>query len=166
MIRIDMLRQDTNHPDKRRCHPGRAACELDGRRFEAQGPAPIYKLSTLLWLHGHDGEKFEVWDDRDPFGRSGGLALRGPVRNWARIVKGKPAFNKDASSEVDFSPHERKMVEQAAGRVARLTETDSARPENAHTARSCPPGGPEHPPGLECLSAGVANAQATEAAYG
>ncbi len=164
MIRIDMLRQDTNHPDTRRRHPGRAVCELDGRRFEAQGAASIYKLSTLFWLHGHGGEEFEVWDDRDPFGKPGGLALRGQVRNWVRIVKGKPVFNKDASSEMDFSPHERTMVEQAAGRVARLTKTDSARPENAHTARSRPPDGPEHPPGLERPSAGVAGAQATGAA--
>ena len=47
------------------------------RRFEAWGPAPIYKLATLLWLHGHGGEHFEVWDDLSPFGRPGGLAMRG-----------------------------------------------------------------------------------------
>ncbi len=62
MIRIDMLRQDTNHPDRRRRHQGRASCEVAGRRFEAEGPAPIYKLTTLLWLHGHGGAGFEVWD--------------------------------------------------------------------------------------------------------
>ena len=106
------------------------SCELAGRRYETVRPAPIYKLSTLLWLHGHGGEDFEVWDDRDSFGRPGRLAMRGRVRNWARLVKGKPTFNKEASSEVDFSPHERKMVEQAAGRVAQLSETDSARPES------------------------------------
>ncbi len=41
----------------------RAICEVADRRFEAQGPAPIYKLVTLLWLHGHGGAVFEVWDD-------------------------------------------------------------------------------------------------------
>ncbi len=35
--------------------------EMAGRRFEATGPAPIYKLTTLLWLHGHGGAEFEVW---------------------------------------------------------------------------------------------------------
>ncbi len=119
---------------------------------------------TLLWLQGHGGEDFEVWDDRDPFGKPGGLALRGRARNWARIVKGKPTFNKDASSEVDFSPHDRKMVEQAAGRVARLTGTDSARPENAHTARSRPRDGPDSPPAIDGHSTGVSGAQASEAA--
>ena len=70
MFRIDMIRQDTNHRDKRRRHQGRASCDVVGRRFEAQGPAPIYKLVTLLWLHGHRGEEFEVWDDVSPFGNA------------------------------------------------------------------------------------------------
>ncbi len=41
----------------------RAICEVADRRFETQGPAPIYKLVTLLWLNGHRGARFEVWDD-------------------------------------------------------------------------------------------------------
>ena len=86
MIRIDMTRQDTRHPDKRRRHQGRASCEVAGRRFEAEGPAPIYKLATLLWLHGHGGGRFEVHDDRSPFGNPGGLAMRGQVRNWASVL--------------------------------------------------------------------------------
>ncbi len=52
MIRTDMTRQDARHPDKRRRHQGRASCEVAGRRFEAEGPAPIYKLATLLWRIG------------------------------------------------------------------------------------------------------------------
>ncbi len=71
MIHIDMTQQYTNHPTKRRRHQGRASCKVAGRRFEAQGPAPIYKLATLLWLHGHGGEEFEVWDDRSPIGGPG-----------------------------------------------------------------------------------------------
>ena len=56
MIRIDMICQDTRHPDKRRRHLGRASCEVAGRRFETTGPAPIYRLVNLLWLHGHGGD--------------------------------------------------------------------------------------------------------------
>ncbi len=62
--------------------------------------------------------------------------MRGRVRNWARLVKGKPVFDKDAPSAVDFSSHDRMLVAQAAGRVVDLTETDSVRPENARTAPS------------------------------
>ena len=47
-----------------------------------------------------------------------GLALRGKVRNWARLVKGKPTFGKDAPSETDFSSGERNMVARAAGHLA------------------------------------------------
>ena len=68
MIRIDMTQQNTNHPDKRRRHQGRASCVVAGRRFEAQGPAPIYRMVTLLWLYGLGGADFEIWDDLSPFG--------------------------------------------------------------------------------------------------
>ncbi len=146
MIRIKMLRSNTRHPDKRRRHQGRASCVVAGRRFEAQRSAPIYKITTLLWLHGHGGADFEVWDDLSPFGKPGGLAMRGRVQNWARLVKGKPVFNRDAPPEVDFSSHDRRLVAQAAGRVAESTETDSARPENVHTAPSRTSDGPEAPP--------------------
>ena len=54
-----------------------------------RGPAPIYKLPTLLWLHGHGGADFEVHDDVSPTGRLGGLAMTGQVRNWVWLVKGK-----------------------------------------------------------------------------
>ncbi len=83
MIRIDMIRQDTRHPDKRRRQPSQASCELAGQRFEAQGRGLVYKLSTLLWLHGHGGTDFEVYDDRSPFGNPGELAMTGRVRSWA-----------------------------------------------------------------------------------
>ncbi len=55
VIRVQMIRQDTRHPDRRGRHQGRASCEVAGRRFEAQGPAPVYKLSTLLWLRPGTG---------------------------------------------------------------------------------------------------------------
>jgi hypothetical protein len=72
----------------------RASCEIAGRRFETQGPAPIYKITTLLWLHGHGGAALEVWDDLSPFGKPGGLAMRGKVRNWASLEtpNGMPMF--------------------------------------------------------------------------
>ncbi len=161
MILIDMMRQDTRHPDRRRRHQGRASCEVAGRRFEAEGPAPIYKLATLLWLHGHGGAAFEVWDDVSPTGKPGGVAMCGKARNWARLVKGKPAFGKDAPSKADFSSGERDMVARAAGRV---TETDSPRPENARTAATHPADGPEHPQGQDDASAGVVGSQTPVAA--
>ncbi len=144
MIRIDMICQDTRHPDKHRRHAGRASCEVAGRRFEAQGPAPIYKLATLLWLHGHGGADIEVWDDISPFGNPGGLAMTGRVRNWARLINGKPKFNKDAPFKTEFSPQERDLIARAAGRVLDATEIDSPRPDNARTAASRPLDGPDY----------------------
>ena len=161
MIRIDMLCQDTRHPDKSRRHQGRASCEVAGRRFEAQGPAPIYKLATLLWLHGHGGADFEVWDDLSPFGKPGGLALRGRVRNWARLVNGKPSFDKDAPSEVDFSPHERDLIARAAGSVA---EIDSLRPDNGHTAPISPLDGPNYPPERDRACTAIVGTHTSEVA--
>ncbi len=143
MIRINMTCQDTNHPDKRLRHQGRAWCEVDGRRFETKGPAPIYKLATLLWLYGHGGADFEVWDNLSPYGKPGGLAMTGRVRNWARLINGKPSFNKDAPFETDFSPQERDLIAQAAGQVLDATEIDSPRPDNARTGVSRPSDGPD-----------------------
>ena len=118
MIRVQMIQQDTRHPDKRCRHPGRANCEVARRRFETEGSVSIYKLTTLLWLHGGGGAEFEVWDDLSPTGKPGGLAMTGRVRNWARLVNGKPSFDKDAPHDVDYSPHERDLIARAAGNVA------------------------------------------------
>ncbi len=104
VIRIQMIRSDTRHRDKRRRHQGRAWCEVAGRRFETHGPSPIYRITTLLWLHGHGGLAFEVLADVSPTGKPGGLAMCGKVRNWARLVNGKPTFDKNALSELDFRP--------------------------------------------------------------
>ncbi len=152
VIRIDMIRQNTNNAARRRRHLGRATCEVTGLRFETQGPAPIYRMVTLLWRHGHGGADFEVYDDVSPTGKPGGLAMRGKVLNWSRLVSGKPVFDKDASSEVDFLSYDRDLVAQAAGRVVDLTETESARPENARTAPSRPSGGLDHPRGPDGAS--------------
>ena len=119
MIHIDMTRQDTHHPDRRRRHHGRASCQVAGCRFEAQGPAPIYKLVTLLWLHGHGGERFEVWDDVSPFGQPGGLAMTGRVRNWASLETptGMPMFRMKSKPNPDFTPEQQAAVVKAAGVV-------------------------------------------------
>ncbi len=147
MIRIDMIRSDTRHLDKRRRHQGRASCEAAGRRFETQGPAPIYKLATLLWLHGHGGEEFEVWDDVSPPGRPGGLAMTGRVRNWARLANGKPVFDRQAKSETDLAPDERELIARAAGTVTDLMESAPLAAGNGHTGVSRLSGGLGHPPG-------------------
>ena len=159
MIRIDMLRQDTNHPDRRRRHQGRASCEVAGRRFEAEGPAPIYKLTTLLWLHGHGGVGFEVWDDRNPFGKPGGLALRGRVRNWALLVKGKPNFTRKAKPDSDFMPDEREVIARAAGTVVDLAGVPAAGGFPGAVCVTRPSDGPDSPPTIDGHSTGVAAAQ-------
>ena len=164
MIRINSITPNTNTSNKRRRHQGRASCDVAGRCFESVGPAPISKLATLLWLHGHGGADFEAWDDVSPFGKLGGLAMTGRARNWARLVRGKPVFDKDAPSETDFSSHDRRLVAQASGRVAELTETDSARPENGRTALSRPSDGPDHPRGQDGASTRLVGAHTPEAA--
>ncbi len=145
MILIDMTRQDTRHPDRRRRHQGRASCEVAGRRFETEGPAPIYKLTTLLWLHGHGGAGFEVWDDVSPFGKPGGLAMTGQIRNWVLISDGRPMFMKNAKPDPSFTPQERESTARAAGQVIELTEKDSPRPYNARTGVTRHSDGPEYP---------------------
>ncbi len=164
VIRVQMIRSDTRHPDRRRRHQGRANCEVAGGRFEAEGPAPIYKLTTLLWLHGLGGADFEVWDDVSPTGKPGGLAMRGRVRNWARLVKGEPIFTRDAPPEADFSLQDRDMIAQTAGQVVDVGHMDSPRHENGHTARSRPLDGPGHQPEPEGPSPSVIGPRATEAA--
>ncbi len=163
MIRIDMTRQNTNHPDKRR-HQGRPSCEVAGRRFETEGPAPIYRIATLLWLHGHGGASFEVRDDLSPFGRPGGLAMTGRARNWARLVKGKVSFGRQAKPEVEFAPHERDLISRAAGRVSDAAEIDSPAAGNARTAATCPSDGPDYPQEEDGASTGLSTAQRSEAA--
>ena len=164
MIRINMTRQDTNHPDKRLRHQGRAWCEVDGRRFETKGPAPIYKLTTLLWLHGHRGAEFEVWDDLSPFGNPGGLAMTGKVRNWARLVKGKPSFDRQAKPAPEFTPDEVDLIAHAAGRVLEAAGTDSPAPGNARTAATYPSDGPVYLQEQDGAPAGLSTIQRSEAA--
>ncbi len=164
MIRINMIRQDTNHRDKRRRHQGRASCEVVGGRFEAEGPAPVYKLATLLWLHGHGGEEFEVWDDRNPFGKPGGLALRGTVRNRAILVKGKPSFTRKAKPDSDFMPDERAVIARAAGTVVDVAEALAASGLPGAVCVTGPADGPEHPQGQDRAPAAFAPTPRPEAA--
>ncbi len=128
MIRIDMTQQNSNHAGKRCRHQGWAICEVADRRFEAQGPAPIYRLTTLLWLHGHGGAAFEVYDDVSPTGRPGGLAMRGRVRNWASFEtpNGKPMFKMKSQPDPDFTQEQRATAAKAAGVVVSM-DADSRR---------------------------------------
>ena len=145
MIHIDLVQQDTRHPDRRQRHPGRATCEVAGRRFETLGPAPIYKLTTLLWLHGHGGERFEVWDDVSPFGKPGGLAMTGRIRNWARLVKMKISFDRKAEPEPEFTEEQRAAVAKAAGMVTDLGEKAQAGGGERAVCATRPSDGPEYP---------------------
>ncbi len=164
MIRVQMIRSDMRHPNKRRRHQGRAICEVAGRRFEADGPAPIYKLATLLWLHGHCGEEFEVWDDRSPTGKPGGLAMRGRVRNWARLVKGKSRFDRKALHDPVFTPAERNVVAEAAGRVTGTPQRVPSSGDNPRTAPISLQDGPEDPRKDDMAPARIPTAHTPEAA--
>ncbi len=164
MIQINLTRQNINHPDHRKRHPSWASCEVGGWRYDTTGPGLIYKLSTLLWLHGHGGEHYEVWDDRDPFGNLGGLALRGPVRNWARLGKGKLSFERRAAPTADFAPDERKAIAQSAGVVTDLVGGVPPAVGEADTGRSHPLDGPDYPQGQDRPSTGVVGARVPKAA--
>ncbi len=164
MIHINMIRQDTNHRDKRRRHQGRASCEVVGRRFKTEGPAPIYKLVTLLWLHGHGGAAYEVWDDVSPFGNPGGLAMRGKVRNWASFEtpNGKPMFRMKSQPDPDFTPEQRATAAKAAGVVVSM-DADS-RGTFAPGCATSPSDGPEYPQNEDGASTRDVTAHPPEAA--
>ncbi len=164
MFRIDMIRQDTNHRDKRRRHQGRASCDVVGRRFEAQGPAPIYKLATMLWLHGHGGEEFEVWDDRSPIGGPGGLAITGRVRNWANFEtpKGIPIFRMKSQPDPDLTPDQRAAAAKAAGVVVSCDAISRDTPSPG--CATSPSNGPRHPPEQDDAPAAIVGARTEEAA--
>ena len=138
--------------------------DVAGRRFEATGPAPIYKLVTLLWLHGHGGADFEVWDDRTPFGNPGGLAMRGRVRNWARLVKGKVTFDRQAAPTTEFAPDEVDLITRAAGRVSDAVGIDSPAPGNARTAPISVRDGPEYRQKVDVAPARISTVHSPEAA--
>ncbi len=163
MIRIEFTRQNSNHPGRRKRHPSRASCEIADHRFETVGPAPIYKLATLLWFRGL-GEPFEVWDDLSPFGKPGGLAMTGRVRNWARLVKGKPNFTRKAKPDSDFMPDEREVIARAAGTVVDMAGVPAASGLPGAVCVTRPADGPEHSQGQDDASAGVVGPQTPVAA--
>lgn len=164
MIRIQMIRGNTRDPDRRKRHPSRASCEVDGRRYETVGPAPIYKIVTLLWLRDHGGEEFEVWDDRDPFGSPGGLAMRGRLRNWASFEtpNGKPMFRMKSQPDPDFTPEQRAAVAKAAGVVMSCDAVSRDTP--APGCATSPSDGPGYRQKEDGASAGDSTARTPEAA--
>ncbi len=159
MIRIDMVRQDTRHPDKRCRHPSQASCEVAGQRFEAQGRGLVYKLSTLLWFHGHGGEEFEVWDDRSPTGGPGGLALHGQVRSFASFETphGGPMFRMQSKRDPVFTPEQRAIVAKAAGVV--VSRDAVSRETLSPGCASRPSNGPGYPPERDRTPAAVVGAR-------
>ena len=164
VIHIDLVQQDTRHPNKRHRHQGRATCEVAGRRFETTGPAPIYRIVTLLWFYGHGSERFEVWDDVSPFGRSGGLAMTGRVRNWARLVKAKISFDRKAEPEPEFTEEQRVAVGKAAGMVTDLGQKAQAGGGERAVGATRPSDGPEYPPMEGEASTRVLSARSSEPA--
>ena len=164
MIRIDTICQDTRHPDRRKRHQGRASCEVAGRRFETEGPAPIYRMVTLLWLQGHGGERFEVHDDISPTGRPGGLAMTGRVRNWARLVKAKISFDRKAKPEPEFTEEQRVAVGKAAGMVTDLGQKAQAGGGERAVCATRPSDGPDCRQGRDRAPAALVGAHRPNAA--
>ena len=160
MIRIDLMRENSNHPDRKKRHLSRASCEVGGQHYETAGPAIV----TLLWLHGYSGERFEVWDDRDPFGKPGGLGLCGRVRNWASFEtpKGMPMFRMKSKLDPDFTTEQRVIVAKAAGLVVSCDADSRETLSPGRTTRSL--GGPNYPQERDGPSTAVVGAQASEAA--
>jgi hypothetical protein len=121
-------------------------------------------MITLLWLHGHGGAAFEVYDDLSPTGKPGGLAMRGRVQNWARLVRGKVTFDRQAKPATEFTPKEVDLIARAAGRVSDAVEIDSPAPGNARTAPISVRDGPEYPQEDDGASTRVSAAHTPEAA--
>ena len=142
----------------------RATCESAGRRFEAKGPAPIYKLATLLWRHGHGGTDLEVWDDLSPLGKPGGLAMRGKVRNWASLEtpNGKQMFRMKSKPDPNFTPEQRATVAKVAGVV--VSRDADSRGTFAPGCATPPSDGPRQPPEQDDAPAAIVGARTPEAA--
>ncbi len=142
----------------------RDTCEIAGRRFETQGPAPVYRMITLLWLHGHSGAAFEVLDDLSPFGKPGGLAMRGRVRSWVRLIKAKVTFDRRAKPEPQFTEEQRIAVGKAAGMVTDLGQKAQARGGQRAVCATSPSDDPEYPQKEDGASTRVVTAHTPEAA--
>ena len=121
-------------------------------------------MVTLLWLHGHGGAAFEVYDDLSPTGKPGGLAMRGKVRNWANLEtpKGMPMFRMKSKPDPDFTPEQRASVAKAAG-VVDSCDADSRLPFAPGCATRLPDG-PRHPKKQDDAPAAIVGAHTPEAA--
>ncbi len=105
-----------------------------------------------------------MYDDLSPFGNPGGLAMTGRVRNWARLVNGKPTFDRQANPETDLAPDERELIARAAGTVTDPMESAPLAAGNGHTGASLPLDGPEYPQDRDRAPVAVVGALAPEAA--
>ncbi len=88
----------------------------------------------------------------------------GRVRNWARLVKGKVTFDRQAEPATVFAPDEVDLAAGAAGRVSDAAEIDSSAPGNAPTATTRPSDSPECPQEEEGASTRVSAVRTPEAA--
>ncbi len=119
---------------------------------------------TLLWLHGHGGERFEVWDDVSPFGKPGGPAMRRKVRSWASFEtpNGKPMFRMQSRPDPDFTPEQRAAVAKAAGVV--VSRDADSQGTFAPGCATSPSDGPGHRLEQDDASAAIVGARTPEAA--
>ncbi len=110
------------------------------------------------------GLEAAVHDDRSPSGKPGGLAMRGRVRNWARLAEGKPKFDRRAKPEPDFMSADRELIAQAAGKVADTPQRVPPGGDNARTDASGSSGGLTHQPERDNASTALVGPQTPEAA--
>ena len=90
--------------------------------------------------------------------------MRGKVRNWARLVKGKVSFDRQAIPAAECAPDNVDLIARAAGRLSDAAESDSPAPGNARTATIRPTDSPECPQEVDGAPMGVSAAQRPEAA--
>ncbi len=102
--------------------------------------------------------------EMSPTGKPGGLAMRGKVRNWARLVRGKVNFDRQAKPATEFTPKEVELIARAAGRIFDAAGIDSPAAGNARPAPISVRDSPEYPQKEDGASTRVVAAQAPEAA--
>ena len=83
-------------------------------------------------------------DDVSPTGRLGGLAMTGQVRNWVRLVKGKPKFDHKALRDPSFTRAERDVAAKAAGKVTGMPQRALLSGDKARTVPISPPSDPDY----------------------
>ncbi len=70
--------------------------------------------------------------------------MTGQVRNWVRLVKGKPKFDHKALRDPSFTPAERDVAAKAAGKVTGMPQRALLSGDKARTVPISPPSDPEY----------------------